>query len=131
MIYSIGKLRLSYLPIQTSHFDFVLKCSRTPVFTLTSVFIVAHVEDMSQLMGSCASGTADCPPPILRESNRECFRTHSTGESNPHCVPTQVKPPVDVHSHDDDIIPGFVITSVVLSVWRAWEQSYVHEPPVL
>ena len=62
-------------------------------------------------MGSCAAGTADCPPPILRESNRECFRTHSTGESNPHCVPTQVKTPVDVHSHDDDIIPGFVITS--------------------
>ena len=94
-----------------------------PVFlsTLTCVFIVAHVEDMSQLVGSCASGTADCPPPILRESDRESFGTHSAGEGNPHCVPSQVDTPVDVHSHKNDIIPGFVITSVALCVWRAWE----------
>ena len=99
--------------------------------TLTSVFIMAHVEDMSQLVSSCASGTADCPPPILCESNRECFRTHSTGEGNPHSVPSQVNAPVNVHSHNDDVIAGFVIMSVALCMWRAWEQSYVHEPPVL
>ena len=55
---------------------------------------MTHVEDMSQLMGSSTSSTADCPPPVLRESDREPLRAHGTGEGNPHTVPIQVDTPV-------------------------------------
>ena len=55
---------------------------------------MTHVEDMSQLVGSGASGTADCPPPVLRESDRGPLRAHGAGEGNPHGVPIQVNTPV-------------------------------------
>ena len=55
---------------------------------------MTHVKGMSQLVSSGASGTADCPPPVLRESDRGPRRAHGTSKGNPHGVPIQVDTPV-------------------------------------
>ena len=57
--------------------------------------IMAHVKDMSQLMSGCASKTADCPSPVLCDSNRMSIRTHGADKSYPHCGTIKVNTPVD------------------------------------
>ena len=57
--------------------------------------IMAHVKDMSQLMGCCDSNTADCPSTVLRDSNRMSIWTHLVDKSFPHYVTIKVNSPVE------------------------------------
>ena len=57
--------------------------------------IMAHIKDMSQLMGCCDSNTADCPSTVLRDSNRMSIWTHGAEESYPHCASVKVNTPVE------------------------------------
>ena len=55
---------------------------------------MAHVEFVSQLMGSCAASATDRSPPILGDPNRGAT-THGSSECYPHRVCIQVYTPVD------------------------------------
>ena len=72
-------------------------CSLTYVYKnvpLTS--IMAHVKDMSQLMSSYASKTADFPSPVPCDSNRMSIRTHGAEKSYPRYA-TKLNTPVGQH----------------------------------